>query len=103
MAPLLRSALLLVLAAAVACGESRSPDAPLEVRQDAERGVAFVEPEELQDYIEAGNDDVVFVDNRNAFGYEQQRIAGARLIPTDQMARSLGSLPLNKWIVLYCT
>lgn len=95
--------LLLLLAAAVACGESRSIDAPLEVTQDAERGVAFVEPEELHAYIEAGNDDVVFVDNRNAFSYEQQRISGARLIPTDQMARSLGSLPLNKWIVLYCT
>lgn len=98
-----RTALLFVLAAILACGESRSTDAPLEVRQDAERGVAFVEPEELHDYIEAGNDDVVFVDNRNAFSYEQQRISGSRLIPTDRMARSLGSLPLNKWIVLYCT
>ncbi len=53
--------------------------------------------------MDAGNDDVVFVDNRNSFAFQQERIAGARLIPTEAMARSVGSLPLNQWIVLYCT
>ena len=93
---------LIVLAA---CGgASADPDAPLDTYEEAGRGVLFVDPDDLHEWMEAGHDDeVVFVDNRNAFTFEQQRIAGARLIPTDQMARSVGSLPLNKWIVLYCT
>lgn len=68
-----------------------------------EREVLWVNPDDVDAYLDAGNDDVIFVDNRNAFTYTEQHIAEARLIPTDQMARSLGSLPLNKWLILYCT
>ncbi|HUP01464.1 MAG TPA: rhodanese-like domain-containing protein [Gemmatimonadota bacterium] len=83
-------------------GASADPDAPLETYE--EREVLFVDPDDLHDWIEAGHEDeVVFIDNRNAFTFEQQHIADARLIPTDQMARSIGSLPLNKWIIMYCT
>ena len=90
---------------ALACdGGEVDPKAPLPTYEDTERGVAFVDPEDVHAWIEAGHEDeVVFVDNRNTFTFQQQRIAGARLIPTDQMARSLGSLPLNKWLILYCT
>ena len=69
---------------------------------EEERGVLFVEPGSVREFAEAGND-VVFVDNRNAFTFQQSRIAGARLIPTGEMERSIGGLPLNKWIVFYCT
>ena len=87
----------------LACG-SRDPAAPLQVTHDEARGVAFVEPEEVRGYVEAGHaDEVVFVDNRGAFAYSQARIAGARLMPTNEMPRSVGNLPLNKWLVMYCT
>jgi predicted sulfurtransferase len=101
-----RDAILATLAAAtlLACGGSIDPNAPLDTHRDEERDVAFVTPEDLHDWMEAGHaDEVVFIDNRNLFTFEQQRIAGARLIPTDDVQNSLGSLPLNKWAVFYCT
>lgn len=89
---------------ALGCGSGVDPNAPLTTNEEVERGAVFVDPDDLQGWIEAGHeDDVVFIDNRNTFTFEQQRIAGARLIPTDQMARSIGSLPLNKWLIMYCT
>ncbi len=94
----------MLLAGLAACSGGESTGEPvgeLAVYEE-ERGVLFVEPESVRDYTEAAND-VVFVDNRNAFSFQQSRIAGARLIPTGEMARSVGSLPLNKWIVFYCT
>lgn len=81
-------------------GAAADPDAPLETY--SEREVLFVDADDVRRYMDAGND-VVFVDNRNSFSFQRERIAGARLIPTEAMARSVGSLPLNKWIVLYCT
>ena len=105
MAPM-KSLLTGILVAAVffACGGDSGGDAaagPLKTYE--EREVLWVEPDDVDAYLEAGNDDVIFVDNRNAFSFTEQHIAEARLIPTDQMARSLGSLPLNKWLILYCT
>ncbi|CAN5299967.1 hypothetical protein BH18GEM1_BH18GEM1_18900 [soil metagenome] len=95
---------MILLVFALGCGAAADRDAPLETYEEAERGVLFVEPDDLHDWIESGHEDeVVFVDNRNTFTYEQQHIANARLIPTDQMARSMGSLPLNKWLIMYCT
>lgn len=89
---------------ASACGGSVDPNAPLETHRDEERDVTFVTPDALHDWMEAGHaNEVVIVDNRNLFTFEQQRIAGARLIPTDNVEGSLGSLPLNKWVVFYCT
>lgn len=84
-----------------ACSEGSAPPGELAVYEE-ERGVLFVEPEGVREFTEAGHD-VVFVDNRNAFTFQQSRIAGARLIPTGDMERSIGGLPLNKWIVFYCT
>ena len=88
----------------LACGGTVDPNAPLETHRDEERDVTFVTAEALHGWMEAGHaDEVVIVDNRNLFTFEQQRIAGARLIPTDDVKSSLGSLPLNKWAVFYCT
>ncbi|MGH7570621.1 MAG: rhodanese-like domain-containing protein [Gemmatimonadota bacterium] len=96
-------ALLTLPLALAACSSGSGGEAAGELAvYEEERGVLFVEPESVRDYTEAGND-IVFVDNRNAFSFQQSRIAGARLIPTGEMARSVGSLPLNKWIVFYCT
>lgn len=95
------TAALILLSGLAACSDTGAPAGELEVYEE-ERGVLFVEPKKVRDYTEAGND-VVFVDNRNAFTFQQSRIAGARLIPTDDMERSIGGLPLNKWIVFYCT
>lgn len=81
-------------------GAAADPDAPLKTY--SEREVLFVDAGDVRRYMDAGNN-VVFVDNRNSFSFQRERIAGARLIPTEAMARSAGSLPLNKWIVLYCT
>jgi hypothetical protein len=93
--------LIVLLAVLAACSEGNAPADQLAVYEE-ERGVLFVEPESVREFTEAGND-VVFVDNRNAFTFQQSRIAGARLIPTGEMERSIGGLPLNKWIVFYCT
>lgn len=94
----------LALAAALACGGSVDPNAPLETHRDEGRDVTFVTPEALRGWMEAGHEDeVVIVDNRNVFTFEQQRIRGARLISTDDVQASLASLPLNKWVVFYCT
>lgn len=96
---LLTTAIVLPLFAA--CAGADAPPGELAAYEE-ERGVLFVEPESVREFTEAGND-VVFVDNRNAFTFQQSRIAGARLIPTGDMERSIGGLPLNKWIVFYCT
>jgi hypothetical protein len=45
----------------------------------------------------------VFIDNRNSILFQDQRIEGARLVPTDRMDLQLSSLPLNKWLIMYCT
>ena len=93
---------LILLAAVSACsGGDVAGEGELAVYEE-ERGVLFVGPDKVREFMEAGND-VVFVDNRNAFTFQQSRIAGARLIPTGEMERSIGGLPLNKWIVFYCT
>lgn len=92
---------LVLLAGLAACSGGAEPTGELAVYEE-ERGVLFVEPEDVRNYVESGND-VVFIDNRDGFAFQQSRIAGARLIPTGEMARSVGSLPLNKWIVFYCT
>lgn len=98
---------LLLLAAVVplACGgPSVDPDTPFTELTYEERGVPFIDADELHAWMEAGNaDDVVFVDNRNAFAFQQQRVEGARLIPTDEFPNALGKLPVNKWAVFYCT
>jgi hypothetical protein len=87
-----------------ACGAEIDPDAPLPTHRDEDRDVTFVTADDLHGWMEAGHaDEVVFIDNRNLFTFEQRRIAGARLIPTDDVEPSLGSLPLNKWAVFYCT
>jgi hypothetical protein len=91
----------LTLPALLAACSSGEATGDLKVYEE-ERGVLFVEPGDARDYQEAGND-VVFVDNRNAFTFQQKHIVGARLIPTGDMSRSVGRLPLNKWIILYCT
>lgn len=94
----------IALAAALACGGGVDPNAPLETYRDEGRSVTFVTPQALHDWMEAGHgEEVVIVDNRNLFTFEQQRVAGARLIPTDDVQKQLSSLPLNRWVVFYCT
>jgi hypothetical protein len=93
-----------IAAAVLACSGSIDPNAPLETYRDEDRGVTFVTAEALHGWMEAGHaEEVVIIDNRNLFTFEQQRIAGARLISTDDVQASMGSLPLNKWAVFYCT
>ena len=85
-----------------ACGGGVDPSAPLPTYE--EREVLWVNPDDLHDWIEAGHaDDVVFVDNRTQFVYEEQHVEGARLISTDLVDEAIGTLPLNKWLIMYCT
>ncbi|MDX1623361.1 MAG: hypothetical protein R3199_05210 [Gemmatimonadota bacterium] len=93
------------VALAFACGGADvDPDTPLSELAYRERGVLFVDPGDLRAWMEAGHaTDVVFVDNRNEFSFRQQRIEGARLVPTGEVRQSVGGLPLNKWLVMYCT
>lgn len=98
------STLVLALAAFACGGSSVEPGTPLEELTFQEQDVPFVNADDLRDWIEAGNQDqVVFIDNRNAFTFEQLRIEGARLIPTENVDIALGGLPLNKWLIFYCT
>lgn len=87
----------------IACGGAElDPNAPLPTYE--ERDVLFVEPDDLHAWIEVGHaEDVVFVDNRNQFVYEESRIQGARLVPTERVKSAIGTLPLNKWLIMYCT
>ncbi|MFN2383869.1 MAG: hypothetical protein ABR559_06345, partial [Gemmatimonadota bacterium] len=73
---------ILVAAGFLACGGDGGGDAAAgSLKTYAEREVLFVDPEDVDAYLEAGNDDVIFVDNRNAFSFTEQHIADARLIP----------------------
>ncbi|MBW3660609.1 MAG: hypothetical protein KY397_03130 [Gemmatimonadetes bacterium] len=102
-----RMVALLSLAAvfALACGGPEvDPETPFSELTYQEQGVPFIDADRLHAWMEAGHaDDVVFIDNRNAYSFEQQRIRGARLIPTSDVQNSLGKLPVNKWAVHYCT
>jgi len=93
---------LLAVGLAAYSGGDVDPDAPLATYE--EREVLFVNPDDLRDWIEADHaEDVIFVDNRIQVAWEEQRIEGARLMPTDLVENSIGSLPVNKWLVMYCT
>ena len=93
---------LLLLTLAACGGGGVDPDGPLPTYE--EREVLFVDPEVLHEWMEGGNEgDVVFVDNRTQFVFEEQHIEGARLIPTDRVKAAIGTLPLNKWLIMYCT
>lgn len=101
MTPLLLLAALLPLACG---GPNVDPATPFPELTYEERGVPFIDADILHAWMEAGNqDEVVFVDNRDAMSFRQQRIEGARLIPTNDMSTSVGKLPVNKWAVFYCT
>lgn len=95
-------ALAVVLAA---CGGPNvDPSATFDELTYQEREVPFVDADVLHAWMEAGHaDEVVFVDNRNSFAFQQQRIRDARLIPTEEVGTSMGKLPVNKWAVFYCT
>ena len=100
----MRGLILLHLSTALAAcgGGAVDPDGPLPTYE--EREVLFVDPEVLHEWMEGGNEaDVVFVDNRTQFVFEEQHIEGARLIPTDRVKAAMGTLPLNKWLIMYCT
>jgi hypothetical protein len=86
-----------------ACGGADvDPSAPLPTYE--EREVLFVDPDKLYSWMEAGHrEDVVFVDNRFQSVFEQSHVEGARLMPTDRVKSSIGTLPLNKWLIMYCT
>lgn len=96
--------LVLLAALTLACGPSVDPDTPLADLTYEEQGVPFVDAGDLRAWMQAGHEDeIVFVDNRDAAAFRQQRIRDARLIPTSQVQSSLGGLPVNKWAVFYCT
>lgn len=102
-----RASLLPIVAAAlsIACGgPSVDANATLDELTYQEQEVPFVDADVLHAWMESGNaDQVVFVDNRNAFAFQQQRIEDARLMSVDEVATSMGKLPVNKWAVFYCT
>lgn len=102
-----RTHVILLLAATVplACGgPSVDPATPFTELTYQEQGVPFIDAGDLYGWMEAGHEDeVVFVDNRNAFAFQEQRVEGARLIPTNDLETALGKLPVNKWAVFYCT
>lgn len=103
--PPMRARLAVPVLLVLACGGPRvDPDASLSDLTYQEQGVPFVDPDDLRAWMQAGHaDEVVFVDNRNGFAFQQLRIEGARLVPTDGVEANLGSLPLNRWLIMYCT
>ncbi len=88
-----------------ACSRGASADEPLRTFTIGDRTgeIPWVTARSVHDYLEAGHEDVVFVDNRNAFAFSQKRIENAQLVPTSRIEQELPSLPLNAWLVMYCT
>ncbi len=88
-----------------ACGGVQvDPNAPLPTTREEARNVSFVDAGTLHAWIDAGHrGDVVFIDNRDPFAFEQQHIEGARVVPTDKIEDALPALPLNKYLIFYCT
>lgn len=94
----------LALAALGCGGKSVESGTTLDQLTFQDRGVPFVKADDLHAWMEAGHEnDVLFLDNRDAFSYGRLHVQGARLVPVDRMDATLGSLPLNKWAILYCT
>lgn len=59
-------------------------------------------PAEVKSLVDAGKDDYVLVDVRDAGEYAEGRIPAAVNIPVETFAARSGSLPKEKKIVVYC-
>lgn len=60
-----------------------------------------VEPQEALDLI-GQRSDLYLLDVRTLGEYQQFRLAGARLIPIDQLAARLAEVPKNRPVLVYC-
>jgi len=60
-----------------------------------------ISPAEARELL-ASKPEVLLLDVRTAGEYMQARIAGARLIPIDQVIARLGEIPKNKPVLVYC-
>jgi rhodanese-related sulfurtransferase len=63
--------------------------------------VRDISPAEARELL-ASKPSVMLLDVRTAGEYMQARIAGARLIPIDQVIARIGEIPKNKPVLVYC-
>jgi 3-mercaptopyruvate sulfurtransferase SseA len=72
-----------------------------DAEEQARRNVPRVEPEKLLADFQAGS--VTIIDVRDAEGFAQQHIPGAKHVPLAQVESMAPYLPKTKPIVAYCT
>lgn len=63
--------------------------------------VRDISPAEAQDLLRS-NPTVLLLDVRTPGEFMQNRIAGAHLIPIDQVTTRLGEIPQNRPVLVYC-
>lgn len=77
-----------------------TPTMVAEIPESADQ-IQRIKPEALKALIDGGAD-IVVVDNQPAEAYAMGHIKGAVNLPWEMQIRSLGGLPMNKLLVLYC-
>jgi len=67
--------------------------------------VARIEPRELKERLDAGDQDLVVIDTRSALdvAVELRKIPGAFWIPAESIEQRTGQIPIDRKVVLYCS
>ncbi|PLY00164.1 MAG: rhodanese-like domain-containing protein [Desulfuromonas sp.] len=64
--------------------------------------VKNLSPEESYELLKQRGDEIFLLDVRTPGEYQQVRLAGAKLIPIDQLLQRMDEVPKNKPLLVYC-
>ncbi|MGD2041373.1 MAG: rhodanese-like domain-containing protein [Anaerolineae bacterium] len=77
-----------------------TPIATADPNQPARADVARISVNEAKAQVEAGQ--AIFVDVRSEISYDQLRIEGATLMPSNEVVERYDELPADKLVIFYC-